>query len=54
MYFNPQDPTLFVPLRSGIGWTLNFGRPWAIILLALFLAFGIGAPLLIIRMLLWE
>lgn len=54
MYFNPQDPTLFVPLRSGIGWTLNFGRPRAIILLALFFVFGIGAPLLIMRILLGE
>lgn len=54
LYFNPQDPALFVPLRSGIGWTLNLGRPRAILMLAVFLMFGIGAPLLILRLLLGE
>ena len=37
MYFNRQDPALFVPLRSGMGWTLNFGRPQAIVFLGVFL-----------------
>jgi len=54
LYFNPEDPALFVPLRSGIGWTLNFGRPRAIAFLLVFLAFGIGAPILIMRILLGE
>jgi uncharacterized membrane protein len=54
LYFNPEDPALFVPLRSGIGWTLNFGRPRAIVFLLVFLAFGIGAPILIMRILLGE
>ncbi|WP_068782765.1 DUF1648 domain-containing protein [Paenibacillus phocaensis] len=27
IYFNPQDPSLFVEKRSGIGWTLNFANP---------------------------
>ncbi len=54
MYFNPEDPTLFVPLRSGIGWTLNFGRPRAIFLLGVFLVFGICAPLILMRFLLGE
>ncbi len=26
-YYNPQDPTLWVAKRFGIGWTLNFARP---------------------------
>jgi uncharacterized membrane protein len=26
-YNNPDDPALFVPRRSGWGWTLNFGHP---------------------------
>ncbi len=25
-YYNPQDPSLFVEKRFGIGWTFNFGR----------------------------
>lgn len=54
LYFNPQDPALFVPLRSGMGWTLNLGRPRAIIFLMMFLLFGIGAPVLILRLLLGE
>lgn len=27
IYFNPQDPTLFVEKRTGIGWTMNFANP---------------------------
>jgi len=54
LYFNPGDPALFVPLRSGVGWTLNFGRPQAIVFLLVFLAFGIGGPLFILRLLLGE
>ena len=26
-YFNPDDPTIFVEKRFGIGWTVNFGHP---------------------------
>lgn len=54
LYFNPQDPALFVPMRKGIGWTLNFGRPRALLFLMIFLAFGIAAPIVIIRLLLGE
>jgi uncharacterized membrane protein len=54
LYFNAGDPSLFVPLRSGIGWTLNLGRPRAILFLVMFLVVGIGAPLLILRTLLGE
>lgn len=48
IYYNPQDPSIFVEKRMGIGWTLNFARPagWiiligilAVILLASFLPF---------------
>ena len=33
-YFNPNDASIIVPERFGIGWTMNFARPaaWAIIL----------------------
>lgn len=54
IYFNPDDPSLFVPLESGMGWTLNFGRPGAIFLMALFLIFGIGGPLIVVQFLLGE
>lgn len=29
-YFNPQDPSIFLEKRIGIGWTINFGNPIAI------------------------
>lgn len=33
-YWNPEDPSLFLPARFGIGWTINWARPsaWAIII----------------------
>jgi len=33
LYFNPKDPSLFVPKRMGVGWTLNFGHPVSYLLL---------------------
>ena len=33
-YFNPDDPAVWVPKRFGIGYTLNFARPAAWIVLA--------------------
>jgi uncharacterized membrane protein len=54
LYCNPDDPALFVPLRRGVGWTLNFGRPRAIVFLAIFLVSGIAAPLFLLRILLRE
>ncbi len=42
-YVNRDDPSLFLPERFGIGWTMNWGRPaaWAILfgLLAVLTAF---------------
>jgi uncharacterized membrane protein len=32
-YINREDPTLMVPRRFGLGWTLNFGNPKAAMLL---------------------
>jgi uncharacterized membrane protein len=37
-YFNPDDPALFIPKRSGLGYTLNFGRRGSWALMALLLA----------------
>ena len=54
LYFNRQDPALFVPRRSGPGWTVNFGRPQAVAFLGLVLFFTIWAPLFIFRVLLGE
>jgi uncharacterized membrane protein len=52
LYFNPHDPALFVPTRTGVGWTLNFGRPLAIVLLAVTLTVGVGGPYLLARIVL--
>jgi uncharacterized membrane protein len=49
LYFNPADPALFVRTRTGAGWTLNFGRPVAIFLLAATLIVGIGGPYILAR-----
>ena len=54
VYFNRQDPALFVPLRNGPGWTLNFGRPQAILFVGVVLFFSIWAPVFIFRVLLGE
>lgn len=54
VYVNPADPALFVPLRSGIGWTMNFGRPKAIVFFIFLMGVGLGAPFLILRFLLGE
>ncbi len=34
IYCNPDDPSIFVEKRFGVGWTINFGRPgaWAVAL----------------------
>lgn len=49
LYFNPGDPALFVQTRRGVGWTLNFGRPIAIVLLAVTLVMGVGGPFVLAR-----
>ena len=54
LYINPQDPALFVPLRNGLGWTLNLGRPRAVMFLLLFAAFGIGVPIVLLKLLLGQ
>lgn len=44
LYFNRRNPALFVPARSGSGYTLNFGRPLAVAGMAAMLCFGVIAP----------
>lgn len=50
LYCNRDDPALFVPTRTGGRWTLNFGRPAAVILLGGILAFGLVAPTLLLAL----
>jgi len=44
IYYNPEDPSLFVEKRYGIGWTINFGHTAAIVMLI-----GIMATIIIIH-----
>lgn len=37
IYVNPQDERIWLPKRVGIGWTLNFGRPGAWLMLLVLL-----------------
>ena len=37
LYVNPADPRLLVPKRSGLGWTFNFAKPIAWVILTAFL-----------------
>jgi uncharacterized membrane protein len=52
LYSNAADPALFVPTRTGSRWTLNFGRPVAVVLLGIVLTVGIVAPTFIMGLLL--
>lgn len=54
VYFNRQDPALFVPRRNGPGWTINFGRPQTIVVIGLVLFVSICAPIVIFSVLLGE
>lgn len=45
-YSNPYDPSLLVPKRHGIGYTLNFGNRWAWPVLLTILALAL-LPLLL-------
>jgi uncharacterized membrane protein len=42
-YFNPNDPSLFLEKRFGVGWTINLARPlaWTIFIVIIGLAIGI-------------
>ena len=52
LYKNAGDPALFVPTRDGSRWTLNFGRPVAVLLMAVILGIGIVGPTVILGLLL--
>ena len=50
-YFNPEDPSLFLPERFGVGWTVNLARPavWAIMIVGVVITVGfvVGISLLV-------
>ena len=50
LYCNAEHPALFVPTREGRRWTLNFGRPAAVVLLGGILAVGIVLPVAILAL----
>ena len=38
IYYNPDDPRIIVPKKiEWLGWTLNFGRPISVIIVAIVL-----------------
>lgn len=50
LYCNGGNPALFVPTRRGGRWTLNFGRPTAVLLLGGVLVAGIVMPTLMLAL----
>ncbi len=46
LYYNPADSALMVPKRVGMGYTLNFGRPVAWLILGAILLIPLMLPLL--------
>ncbi len=48
IYYNKEDPSIFVGKRFGVGWTLNFGNPKAWVIIFLIILFIIATTLMII------
>lgn len=46
IYFNRDDPSIFVEKRFGIGWTVNFGHPVGILFMVVVLLIVAGSLLL--------
>ena len=46
-YFNPEDPTLFLEKRFGVGWTINFARPLAWMIMIVIIGLAILIPLIL-------
>ena len=46
-YINPEDPSILVEKRFGVGWTLNFGRPisWIVLIIPIAVIIGISFSL---------
>lgn len=47
LYFNRQDPVLFVERRMGVGYTLNLGNPWSWLVMTVFVI-AIAIPLVLV------
>lgn len=45
VYYNREDPSVFVPKRFGIGWTVNMARPATWVLLAAIVVLVAAGPL---------
>jgi uncharacterized membrane protein len=48
-YADREDPALFVPKRYGAGYTLNFGRPAAVVIMLLLAALALGGIVAALR-----
>ncbi|GHO87329.1 DUF1648 domain-containing protein [Dictyobacter formicarum] len=46
LYYNPEDPALWVEKRMGLGWTINFGNPMGKIIAVAFVLIIIISSLL--------
>jgi uncharacterized membrane protein len=46
-YVNPNDPSLFLEKRFGVGWTINLARPMAWTILLVIIGLAIGIPFLL-------
>lgn len=46
-YVNRDDPSIMVPKRFGVGWTVNFGNPWGVLVLLGPLVIILGIVLLV-------
>ncbi|RIW28702.1 DUF1648 domain-containing protein [Bacillus salacetis] len=46
IYFNPNDPSLFLEKRFGVGWTVNLARPLAWVFFLVIIGLAVGIPLL--------
>lgn len=49
IYYNPNDPALFVEKRFGVGWTLNFANKKSVIILVVFIIFILMINVLLIK-----
>ena len=45
IYFNRDDPSVFVERRFGIGWTINFGSVGGVLTMVALLAVAVVLPL---------
>jgi uncharacterized membrane protein len=48
LYYNPNDPVVFLEKRSGFGYTMNFANPWSWALLAGLVVVIATTPLLVV------